>query len=291
MLHLSSPLPSPTKQHQLVVVRSSHQNQGCVSKHRFANSRPRERASFLATRRPHPSTSMAGGSDCAQRVAWGFGVGSTLGASIGETPSPCRCARALSSVRCARLARQPPRRSHEQTTITTQTITTHRRALRHVRGIQKQGACETECVRRRRRRALSLAHALSPAPLHSPTHTTPKHPGPGPLQDPVHRTKHPEHGRGESSAETDRGDARAATSPSSSRALCLSLPLTLTHAHKPPLSPSSPSPQTPDNHHPTPGLWRLLGRRILRAVRQALMTPPSGNAAAEDIFFCCKNQR
>ena len=27
---------------------------------------------------------MAGGGDCAQRVAWGFGVGSTLGASIGE---------------------------------------------------------------------------------------------------------------------------------------------------------------------------------------------------------------
>jgi hypothetical protein len=27
---------------------------------------------------------MAGGGDCAQRVAWGFGVGATLGASIGE---------------------------------------------------------------------------------------------------------------------------------------------------------------------------------------------------------------
>ena len=29
------------------------------------------------------TTSMAGGGDCAQRVAWGFGVGSTLGAIIG----------------------------------------------------------------------------------------------------------------------------------------------------------------------------------------------------------------
>jgi len=74
---------------------------------------------------------MAGGGDCAQRVAWGFGVGSTLGASIGEDGPLCLC---VSLARRALLSSQSPA-SHIQ-------LHQHppdRRAVRHVRGLQEQG--------------------------------------------------------------------------------------------------------------------------------------------------------